>query len=166
MTFKESKQEFKIKVEALPEGEFDYVYDFKIHYNGEIIYSQVRLPMSIDTLFEEYLNDDCDIKQFKGSLKIFVKHKNRKIIKHVQYITYEYFYNGNQSRIIQAQEISDFFDDYSYDGGEEWGYKEDWEIETQKKGIILKRVSDEEESDSDDELSNDLKKCLDINNDV
>lgn len=161
MTSKESKQEFKIKVEALPEDEFDYVYDFKVHYNGEIIYSQVRLPMSIDTLFEEYIDNDYDIKQFKGSLKIFVKHKNRKIIKHVQYITYEYFYNGNQSRVIQAQEISDFFDDYSYDGGEEWGYKEEWEIEPQKKGVILESDSDDELSnDSDDELSNDLKKIF------
>ena len=42
-------------------------------------------------------------------------------------------------------------------------------METRKKGVILKfeRVSDEEESDSDDELSNDLKKFfLQHNNDV
>lgn len=67
----------QIKVEVVyDKDDNDYVFNFIVHFNGEKIPSQVRLPMSVDTLFTEYLDNGYNKQQFKGSLKIYVKHTN------------------------------------------------------------------------------------------
>jgi hypothetical protein len=124
----ESKQK-KVKVEV---GEYDHdegVYNFVVHLNGGQIKSTIRLPMSVDALCINYLDKGYNVEQFKASMKIFVQHKDEQIIEIVKHITHEYFYNGAETPITQAQEISDWLDDDTVEWDEDWTFEGELEDE-------------------------------------
>src|SRR5271156_3562840 len=150
-----------VKVEVGDFDHYDGEYNFVVHYKGEKINSIVKLSITVDDLCEKYLNKKYDIDQFQGSMKIFVEHKNKKVIETVKHITHDYFYNGDKTPISQAQEISDWLDDDTIEWEDgEWKFEGEIDDDDEDDKVDLKSDSDDDDDDNDDdkvELKSEVK---------
>jgi hypothetical protein len=125
-------KEIKIKTEEYNKEKGEY--NFTVFYNNEKIKSIVKLGITISDFNFYFLGKNYDTDQFKGSMKIFVSHKDPKIIEIIKHITHQYFFDTN---FQNKQEILDYLDDNTI----KW--KTDYKF--------IKEESENEESESEDE---------------